>query len=870
MAESLKLNELLFTHAGYTTDASAFAIDWSACSWDGPYRFITFKYVPTASRSFNIKFLPFTQSLKVRHPIKLSSKAKLRSRIKVNNYEVIAGLDDNLMQIRRVTYEEPTDYRLYITSREQVIPTQLKTGVIYPYEAEVLEPEELYFDNFTYLENDIVDSDNQSLSTNVMTKVIGGLPTQRGYVFEILKPIFQEGNYIVSTSALAKLVLPDIRSGLLAASTVDFDMLAKSPTSIAWGLLNACALSNDYYVVMTLKALVNEAFHRGYLYKEAGAIIINPNAYWGFESTFIPQATQDDSLRDISDNAFLGWALCIAIRYLQDRLPLEAYSLEGGYGQFQESLSQLLLSIGYLCAYSISPISWWCSQRFEGGAFNYEAISQQASYLTSIFLNELLQIQYDQFIHSQSARLFLAINNAPSDPLDSYYSIYNDASDDDVLVGRALWCWKFDQPYEDQLSQVTPIGVVDNLDEDVSVAQTLAVYLYTTLLEVPNWVTTYLEDYRRHALGDSLCSGAVVYEKVVPVLLAERYFSLKSSEVFNLYAHEAEAKVTGVLQELRRLWPTGMRWGSAEVVNRVTSVLGSLFYAQAQLYFDYYLVYFLTRAARAFDQAQGDFARQWASLFLPTQGLYSDAFLRNWCYYYLNREYTTKDDLESQLNTVWGYFQGGIHYKAPRPFALLKDLDALNGSYSGYTEEDNTFNSLNLNTVQLRSVLYKPADTLDLSDERFSIDSDDLITSNGGFIRRQMAGFPYRTVLLSDGSFNCSDTLALNEEYNSMPTTEHLMYPQGMLVSDLSIYDCSWDYWYNDDLYVIDESVLIKPLVEYVPQLEVSLRGRSSPLLHQFITTSVADGISYVVTAENHYANPITPDYVLPLTLLEE
>jgi hypothetical protein len=816
--------EVLLTHAGQMSvpTEDCLFLDWDLTTFDPdlPARSVSYSFARRENRCIKVDYKPFQTNVRLSHPVKLSSKARLSSTVTVSNYNVITNTDLTEAELRIANYEQPDGFNYFTLNREVFVGD----GV-----AE-------YVYNATQTADDLLT-----------IKTINKLPVSQAYTYLLDGPTIDNYNQRQTYQALSKLYQSDTRDGLVPGSSIATDMGHKNPANVAWALLYACSTRADLYVLLILRGLVEEAFRRGYLTRIAeGDIQINPNAYWGFEDSFLPGALQDDSIRDIGDNALLGWAVCSAIRYLQDRRPLDSNLITGKYRDFDKALTQFALSLGYLCAYAISPIVWWSCARFESGSFNYEAVSLKASYLSDIFLNELLQIKYDTFIHTQAARLHEAISYAPEETKDPYYNSFIDYSHNSSQVYRLYWSWKFDDIILDiELSKYIP---------DATYLDSYVGYLYMVEdLPLPTWLND-LADQRAEVLNatDITAARSLNTKSFLPLLLGMSLYNAKSPTNFYYYCHEATAKVTYVLNELRRMWPVGYQWTNTEVLNTVTSVLGSMLYAEASLYYDYYLLYFLIRDGLALDKAQGDQARNWVSLFIQSKSLTSDQFITTWTYEYLNRDINQHDDLQAFLRQQFAYESLTITHPTPADYSTLDNFDLIEDDFFNYTSESNNYEDEVFSEAENRSIVYKPGSAVDLSAD-YGIDTNERVNAYGDFVQRRVPGFPYRNCLISFNIFNCSDSLLLNTEYYDMPVTERLMYRPYLSISDPDAPDCSHDYWYNPDLYILDGPVMLKRLHDYIPKTTIILNDQLVPHLDTVLYNTMPAGVGYRVVANNYY-----------------
>lgn len=822
---NLSLYELLFTHAGQLDTGldQVLFLDLEECSFDLNQltRFATFKYFQHSDRVIKIDFESYTDRPRLRSPLKIGKHTKLNAKLRVRNYYVLTTADLAGEQRRFIKYTPNDNYQFYLYERLTNVRSRLAE----------------------YADRRVVPNTEEV----VIEKTVERLPQTNAYAYLYLDTALDTVDDNPNLFCSSKVILPSTLGGLVPARLVTYDMQGKSLPGIAWSLILACKCQQDAFVLFTLRGLVEEAFSRGYLRRQAvNNIEIVLDAFWGFEENFVPTANQDDDRRDIADNALLGWAICHALRYLQDRLPLNALQLDGQYSDFLLAVKQFALSLGYLCVYSISPVIWWCAERFELGAFNYESVSQKASYLTCIFLNELLQLQYDVFIHTQTARLYRSIFFSPTELKDSFYSDFNDSLSQ-AIAYKALWCWKF-------------VPVILN--------ETLSQYVFNQSIE--DTYVAYLYRQVSNNLADSSPAAAALYEQYeeyfdlreiphgvdtsffLPLLLG--LYSIKSEQEFYLYALEASAKVTYLLNDLRRMWPTGYQWINEDKLADVTTNLGSMLYAEASIYFDYYLTYFLVRDGLRVERSQGDQARSWANFFIPLKTGPSDYRLRSWTYRYLNRNVNQSNDLTQLLIDLFGYAEVSLVYLKPYDYAVLQDSSLTWDDFYKYTDEVNKFNGESFTLAEFRSIVYKPGFNVDLS-QNYSVDLTEPINSYGDFILRDEPGFPYRNTLISYNTFLCSDSLTINIARSSIPTIDRLPYKIGECISDMVGVDLSRNYWYNDDLYILDGSSMLKSLHDYVPTLCFYLNASLAPNLVEVMKSSVAVGVTYKLIATSYSIN---------------
>lgn len=864
----LGFNEMLFTHAGlsYSLTSSLYLdLAASGLTLHNKCRFITLNYNHEDNQTIVIRYLPYTTPIKLRTPVSLRSKAKVRSNVKIRKYDVTFNQNTYETQFRTTNYQDPDDFNLTPRTVANDSNYSVANNGDLISDLTITNPvEQVLREAYTL-------ATESTPRQECIQRVLGKLPTERGYIYEVsqdLRDVDSPESFNNQRVSACKILLPSLTDGHIPASRVGHDMNNKSPADIAWALLYAIGAQRPIYVLNTLKGLVEEASRRGAIIKDSSEqYTVNPEATWGFEDKFKPGAPSYDSGRDIGDNALLGWAIVRAINYIQDRLPVEDWSLTGLYSDFEDKLLQLVLAQGYLCAYAISRQSWWCCERAEGFAYNYGLLSQRASYLTSLFLDELLQVTYNQFIHQQAARLYISLNSVQEGSIGSrYFTDFNDEENDSAAY-RGFWLWAKEKQHQQAYDYL--VSNYQDLANDTT--DTLVTYSLTILhnkLEIeealPAWVTAHRGDNQQAAMGVFLPVTKTA-RHYLPIYLTIYGIDITNENSFNLYALEAFAKVSFTLIELRRLWPRGYSWGSSQVINSINSVLGSLLQADANLYFDYFLLESLVVNAKSLSSCQGVYTKRWAEQLLKidlSNLLVSDQRLRGLLLDYIQREVNDRESVVGLLRDTFGYTEASIEDELPRPYSLVNSFERWDETFTGYTAEVNQLDGSGyLNKEHANSIVYKPAQEQLVSEDITDCSAINRTTAYPGRALRRVAGFPYRNVPISFSYPNASLDVPINQEYDDLARVRRLMYPVGTELSNDKL-NTSYSEWINEDLYEVDGTVLIKPLRDYIPKIVIKLGRVAGRYLGHFLQSTVAAGVKLKLIGSNHSRDYLNTFYV--------
>jgi hypothetical protein len=290
-----------------------------------------------------------------------------------------------------------------------------------------------------------------------------------------------------------------------------------------------------------------------------------------------------------------------------------------------------------------------------------------------------------------------------------------------------------------------------------------------------------------------------------------------------------------------------------------------MFNADANLYFDYFLLKELTIDARSLSNSQAGFIRDWFEELttIPTNTLLaSDSFYRSLLLSYIGRNCNDRESIATLLRDTLGYIDSTISNPEPKPYSLVRDINRASDSVFDFTDEVTKLGQVDyLNQNQTSSIVYRPAQEHLISEDVTDCTSSNRITSYGGRLLRKVPGFPYKNVPVSDSAVNASHSIPVNREYTDVGTIKRLMYEPTSNISTDRI-DLSYYEWVNDDLYVLEGSALVKVLSQYVPKLVIELHRVAAAYLSQFLQSTVTAGVKLEMKASNYYRDYLNTFYV--------
>lgn len=237
---------------------------------------------------------------------------------------------------------------------------------------------------------------------------------------------------------------------------------------------------------------------------------------------------------------------------------------------------------------------------------------------------------------------------------------------------------------------------------------------------------------------------------------------------------EAMASSLATLAELRRMMPFGLRWFSEENVNRVSSIIGSILYSEAEIYYQYALFLYVIVNKQSPTQAKFEDASNWFSYMFNTKVIGSAARLSNLISLFTNYEY---QNTLAYKSLVEGYFSKSttLTYK------LVPDF---------YIYDFDTFSVNNPITYKLNPR------TIDLSDPSLQLTRDEFLSITfkyeaGRWVERQVPGLPIPNVTVPTG-------------FIAVEAYQYLNSPR-------------------DNMLVIDDDMLIYPINNYFMNVELEL-----------------------------------------------
>jgi hypothetical protein len=632
--------------------------------------------------------------------------------------------------------------------------------------------------------------------------------------------------------------------------------LLYTPDTFARGILLAIASKDDQLVISQLNEFIYIAELANWIYlDDDNQVQVTAEPVWGLEPTFsdaILKANGVSGPKEIWSNALLGLAVTTAIKFLQDRWPLNSTKLYGSRGDYQERLLAALKALALFCSYSVSPLTGWAAYKFEQGEYTYDQPSRIASYITDLFLGEYLTISYDSVINFLAFSLHKVIKDVDANPTRYDYSsfverdfqtifsikeppeLYSVPELADAYTRAGIAGYKYLWAVLNNVTNTTPLlTTYEQAREEYFefTAQPAYKLEYDFLVD---WVASCYEDRVladwQVALRSSVNEADI--ESIAFDWYALNYLAESNSIVFNYLpegydTRSTEAFLTNSLQELKRLWPFGYRWTGSEFEDDPNSVIGSIFYAESNINLYNALAEKVLTQNSAPITAGGESLDQWTKLLATSLNISSNEFTRSWLKEYLN----TRNSIENLFTDVFGYDSAVVSYIDPSPFCLLESPTAAD-EHTSYSQPVNELNRNSFGTAGYFSCAYKPSSGFKVSNIDYLTSFAEPLNQDLGLQLRKVPGFPqlYPRVSYHDILTSSEESVA-----NGLRITEDQIVSPEDYVPGMP------------NVWVQDTAVLIDPLYNYIPKEVVRLPNRAVPFLVESVNRTQAAGIQRII-----------------------
>lgn len=519
---------------------------------------------------------------------------------------------------------------------------------------------------------------------------------------------------IIFKQAGEEYLIPNHSKGILAVESLSSGVCTLN--SAAWGLFISCSINSPQLVISQLKELIRLAKAKGLLSDSTGQLLASTESFWGFNSLAADDLSE---IVNIEDNALLGFAIVQAIHYLND-----ISYLDNSLGNFLRDSIELARGFAYCCAYSVSKVNGWCASSHEAGYYDFFSLSLKSTFLSSLFFNSFLLLEYDSFVHEQAARIFLAVSSSPGSLDDNYYSLFTEFNILEALSYKLWWLREFSPGSWSQEFQV-----YNNLRTELTDTDYLVASLRYLSPQPPQWVIDLV------AINKSSCNldqfTTLNISLLAPLACSKTQSLLIAGNVFETYAYGAQAYTAAVREELLRMLPEGSAWSSPDLEADRSSVIGGLLYAYSKTYFVGFLRYSLM--SLPIFKSSGFLLRNLLRLLFPLASCLSESLGKAIITkLFLSPEVDVQAKLSFILRTEFDRT-----YLNPQTFSVFKSSE----DYT-YTPENNTFNHSYLEEYQSKAITYYPEEVEVVIPGLYN----ELTTSNQSLVLRPTPGFPHQTL----------------------------------------------------------------------------------------------------------------------------
>lgn len=663
------------------------------CSYLGVEDYTTldiYSLLSSAVNTLKLEYLPFTSPILANTHFSTLSDFSIHDRISYTSFTCATALDIVSLEDREYIYDLSVDNPVEVPSYSGTVDGMQE--FLYP-----------------------------SSYNSIKELIVTGLPNSIATLSTL------EG---ISTKS--KWLVPSSTSGWLSNLTLADNMEYRWLEGICFGLLASCAFNDLNFIVIQLKEFVNQCVQLEYIVKtNTGAWQLNTAKSYGFyPSQSILSYTSTYELKEIPYNSLLLFALCSALQVITDNPLTLEYNLDGQWGDFKEQLLLCLRSQALFVANSVSPVSNLCAYKLENGYYTYNILSYSASCYAALGLSLYLSYSYDSYIHTQAAKLQSTLIELSLDVTSPVYSNFTER--DLSVVANPLELSLTDQVTYNKilslgaqalwLSYFNPTAINDCADQyelyrnGYSITDNLFVAAFTKLeLTIPSFIsTTGLAASIEEQPVFTALSNAFTFDVNTDLDIAQVFSAAciknnykSASNHFDLVALKASAYVTATLLELRRMMPYGLKWFDESKVNDVSSVIGSMLYAEADLYWSWALqLDTYIKSASAFTAVSDD-AINWFNNKYNSNVLATDGFLKQ---LQVTDSSKTITDLTSLCSFLSEFLGVTVSYTRPTvPAFCIYKSNSVNDLLDNYTTNNQVIDldTGYMNKAQYLSIVYK-------------------------------------------------------------------------------------------------------------------------------------------------------------------
>ena len=430
------------------------------------------------------------------------------------------------------------------------------------------------------------------------------------------------------------------------------------PETIAYSIYLLILKGDDNHLISLLNQVVSIYLKITNAKKGRDGYFLEEGVTPGLPQTLIRwQRSQPNDHRYVYQLAVLGLAILEALNYFYNTRQSDLKSLSGQFN-LEEKISFLLDQIGFICRSSCNEGRSQASSILTEEGYFLADDSLMTTCLCSMFLTELLQVNYDLRNHTVALKLH--------QKLASYTIDYRSLGAYET-VGLILWNIRFFRYNLNAIGHIS--NLLDRIRNLVNMDPSLedipfllfsqglilssfpeASYTDGTLLRDDPFIPFPLED--ENGLYRYNNNYPRIVDQTSTLFSQEDYQALTNQEVFPLWQEEIRLLILLSYKESARLLPKGDRWFQPESLERQGSVINSFLLGTAESVIPNLITLVQNWKGTDISKATGEALSKYSQLYLTKPRFSYDTFWNKKIKQFLELDNGSINEIESFIELI--------------------------------------------------------------------------------------------------------------------------------------------------------------------------------------------------------------------------